>query len=66
MLSAAGMVSVTVGNHDVVDVSGGKLSMDSPMARALLGKAIDDEISVHSPSGEQHYVITAIRYGDVE
>ncbi len=49
---------------DEFDVSSGKLSMDSPMARALLGKAIDDEISVQSPSGEQHYVITAIRYGD--
>ncbi len=49
---------------DEFDVSSGKLSMDSPMARALLGKAIDDEISVQSPSGEQHYVITEIRYGD--
>ncbi len=49
---------------DEFDVGSGKLSMDSPMARALLGKAIDDEISVQSPSGEQYYVITAIRYGD--
>ena len=49
---------------DEFDVSNGKLSMDSPMARALLGKKLDDEISVRSPSGEQHFVITGIRYGN--
>jgi transcription elongation factor GreB len=49
---------------DEFDVSSGRLSMDSPMARALLGKKLDDEISVRSPSGEQHFVITDIRYGE--
>ncbi|GHD13338.1 transcription elongation factor GreB [Halioglobus japonicus] len=39
-----------------------KLSMDSPMARALLGKAIDDEVVVASPSGEQVYYVTGIDY----
>jgi len=51
---------------DEFDVGQGKLSMDSPMARALLGKKLDDEISVRSPSGEQYYVITDIRYGSAE
>jgi transcription elongation factor GreB len=48
---------------DEFDLSCGKLSMDSPLARALLGKRLDDEIRVQSPSGEQQYYVTEIRYG---
>ena len=47
---------------DEFDLGAHKLSMDSPLARARLGKAVDDEISLASPSGEQHYVIVAISY----
>ncbi len=47
---------------DEFDLSAGKLSMDSPMARALLGKGLDDEITVNSPSGERVYYVTGIDY----
>jgi transcription elongation factor GreB len=47
---------------DEFDLREHKLSMDSPMARALLGKGLDDEIQVKSPSGEQIYYITDISY----
>jgi len=47
---------------DEFDLSCGKLSMDSPLARALLGKRLDDEVRVQSPSGEQQYYVTEIRY----
>jgi len=47
---------------DEFDLAAGKLSMDSPMARALLGKSVDDEITVHSPSGDNRYVIIAVDY----
>jgi len=47
---------------DEFDLARGKLSMDSPLARALLGKRLDDEVRVRSPSGELLYCITAIRY----
>ena len=49
---------------DEFDLGAGKLSMDSPLARSLLGKGLDDEIVVRSPSGEQHYYVTGIRYGE--
>jgi transcription elongation factor GreB len=49
---------------DEFDVSQGKLSMDSPMARAMLGKGLDDEVIVQSPSGEQAYYVTDISYAD--
>jgi transcription elongation factor GreB len=47
---------------DEFDLASGKLSIDSPLARALLGKRLDDEIRVQSPSGEQVYYVTDIRY----
>ncbi|CAA0108974.1 Transcription elongation factor GreB [Halioglobus japonicus] len=47
---------------DEFDLAKGKLSMDSPMARALLGKRLDDEVQVNSPSGAQLYYITDISY----
>ena len=47
---------------DEFDLKQNKLSMDSPLARALLGKRLDDEIRVSSPSGEETLVITEIDY----
>lgn len=39
-----------------------KLSMDSPLAKALLGKQLDDEITLTTPEGEKFYYIVNIRY----
>jgi transcription elongation factor GreB len=47
---------------DEFDLGAGKLSIDAPLARALLGKTLDDEIVVQSPAGEQTYYIVDIRY----
>lgn len=47
---------------DEFDLTRGYLSVDSPMARALIGKRLDDEVSVRTPDGWQAVVITAIRY----
>ena len=38
------------------------ISIDSPMARALLKRRIDDEVQVQTPAGEKRYLITAVRY----
>ncbi len=47
---------------DEFDLKQRKLSMDSPMARAMLGKRLDDELVVRTPEGEREYAIVAIRY----
>lgn len=48
---------------DEFDLSRGQISVDSPLARALLGKSVDDEVIVHRPEGgEISYWITAIEY----
>lgn len=38
------------------------ISMDSPMAKALMGKSLDDEINVETPSGKHSYYIVAVSY----
>ncbi|MBR9910950.1 MAG: transcription elongation factor GreB [Gammaproteobacteria bacterium] len=38
------------------------ISIDSPMARALLKKEVDDEVVVRAPAGEMTWFITAIEY----
>lgn len=47
---------------DEFDLPEGKLSCDSPMGRALLGKPLDAEIQVQSPTGTQHWLIVDINY----
>jgi transcription elongation factor GreB len=47
---------------DEFDMAAGYISMDSPLARALLGRRLDDELRVRLPGGEQVFVITAIDY----
>lgn len=39
------------------------ISMDAPVAKALRGKAMDDEVTIRLPRGEVTYWITAVHYG---
>ncbi|PAV25583.1 transcription elongation factor GreB [Tamilnaduibacter salinus] len=50
---------------DEFDLEQGLLSVDSPLARALLGKREDDEVILDTPQGRDEYIITAIRYDSV-
>jgi transcription elongation factor GreA len=45
------------------DLSNGKISMSSPIAKALLGKKLDDVVSVRVPAGVRECVITEVEYG---
>ena len=51
---------------DEFDLSQQKLSMDSPLARAMLKKQVDDEIVLRKPEGEEVYYITRIEYRDYD
>lgn len=50
---------------DESEASQRKISMDSPMGRALLGRRVDDEVTVRRPKGDATYVIVSVRYEDV-
>ena len=47
---------------DEIDSALNWISIDSPIARALVGKSIDDEVKVKTPAGDRYLVITAIKY----
>lgn len=51
---------------DEFDPTKGWISIDSPVARALIGKQLDDEISVFTPSGKMLYWILAISYQPID
>ena len=44
------------------DSSKGYISADSPLARALLGKQVDDEVSICVADEQREYYVNAIRY----
>jgi transcription elongation factor GreB len=47
---------------DETDAGKGWISIDAPLARALLKKQVDDEAEVDTPSGRKLWYISAIRY----
>lgn len=47
---------------DEFDLSQGKLSMDSPLARALLGKRLGDEVFFRTPEGDRELYIASVSY----
>ena len=44
------------------DVENGKISISSPLAKALLGKKIDDTVEVYSPGGSKEYEVENIQF----
>ncbi|WP_316975653.1 transcription elongation factor GreA [Shumkonia mesophila] len=51
-----------VGSHEA-DVSKGRISVTSPLARALIGKQKGDIVEVNAPSGPRSYEILGVRFG---
>ena len=47
---------------DEADFKQGKISVNSPIARGLIGKAEGDEVSVQTPGGVVHYEIIKVEY----
>ena len=49
---------------DETDAQRGFISIDSPVARALMGKKVDDEVTVMRPKGEVSLTILGVRYSE--
>lgn len=47
---------------DEFDAKAGRISVDSPVGRALMGKRLGDEVSVRRPKGELLYTVLEIAY----
>ena len=51
-----------VGVHEA-DIKGGRLSISSPLAKALIGKKVGDTVSVPAPGGDRSYEIHGVKFG---
>lgn len=47
---------------DEIDSALRWISIDSPLARALIGKQVDDEVTIQAPAGEQTWWVTGIGF----
>ena len=47
---------------DEFDMASDYISMDSPLGRSLLGKRLDEEVTVELPAGAQTFTVLAIEY----
>ncbi|MEO6040646.1 MAG: transcription elongation factor GreA [Croceibacterium sp.] len=44
------------------DAKHGRISYDSPLGRALIGRQVDDEVEVTVPSGDRFYLVKKIEF----
>jgi transcription elongation factor GreA len=62
--SASGeKVTYRIVGDDEADIKHGKISVSSPIARALIGRSEGDTADVQAPGGVRHYDVLAVRYG---
>jgi transcription elongation factor GreB len=55
-------VTYRVVGPDEADVKAGRLSVESPLARALLGKEVGESVQVERPRGAVEYTVTHVTY----
>jgi transcription elongation factor GreA len=55
-------VKYQIVGDDEADIKLGKLSLNSPVARALIGKFEGDVVEVHTPGGVREYEILDVQY----
>ena len=60
--SAGAQVTWQIVGEDEADIKSGKISISSPIARALIGKSEGDTAEVQAPGGARSYEILAVRY----
>jgi transcription elongation factor GreA len=55
-------VTYKIVGEDEADISAAKISVSSPIARAMIGKEVGTEIQVHTPDGVMAYEIVDVAY----
>ena len=56
-------MTVTIMGEVEADIDAGIISISSPIARALIGRSLDDEVEVKTPGGVRTYEITDVTFG---
>ena len=55
---------VIVGEHEA-DIKKGRISIGAPLARAMIGKELNDTVTVNSPKGKREYEVTKVEWIEV-
>jgi transcription elongation factor GreB len=55
-------LAVRIVGPDEFDVASGSISLESPLGRALIGKAEGDEFVLQRPKGPVRYTVVSVRY----
>jgi transcription elongation factor GreA len=55
-------VSYTIVGEDEADIKQGRISITAPVARALIGREVDDTVRVKTPGGQREYEIIEVRF----
>jgi len=61
-LDAGDTVTYQIVGDDEADIKQGKISVSSPIARALIGKSAGDVAEVNAPGGLREYEVLDVRY----
>jgi transcription elongation factor GreA len=61
-LSSGLRVAYQIVGDDEADIKDGKISVSSPIARALIGRGEGDTAEVQAPGGTREYEVLAVRY----
>lgn len=57
-----GSMAWQIVGEDEADIKAGRISVTSPIGRALIGKSAGDSVDVQTPGGLKHYEILDVRY----
>ena len=61
-LDSGKVVTYQIVGEDEADIKAGRISVGSPIARALIGKEVEDVAIVKAPGGDIEYEILAVKY----
>lgn len=61
-MESGNAVCYQIVGDDEADIKYGKISIESPIARALIGKSVGDVAEVQAPAGVREYEVLAVRY----
>jgi transcription elongation factor GreA len=55
-------ISYQIVGEDEADIKTGRISITSPIARAIVGKSVGDVVDVVAPGGKHSYEVMEVRY----
>lgn len=59
---SGGEVTYQIVGEDEADIKAGRISINSPIARGLIGKEEGDSVAIRTPAGDKQFEIVSVRY----